>query len=343
MTPEQTAKLFQAFTQADVSISSKFGGTGLGLVICQHFCRMMGGNIRVESEAGKGTTFIVTLPADVNERKADAAAASEAAALEDTPAAADSHATVLVIDDDPAVHDLVSRVLAKEGFRVIAARDGEEGLQLARDGHPDAITLDAMMPVMDGWRVLANLKSDPILSSIPVIMLTILEEKNLAFSLGATDYLTKPVDRDRLVGTVSALCKLRDSALVVDDDADAREVVERMLRADGWEVRGASNGQHALELLRQKPASVILLDLMMPVMDGFAFLEELRKHDEWRSLTVIVVTAKDLTEADRNSLNGAVANILYKKGYSRDELLGEVGRQLINRVRLKNNAQASVS
>jgi CheY-like chemotaxis protein len=322
MTPEQRAKLFQPFSQADASTTRLYGGTGLGLAITKRFCQMMGGDITVESEVGKGSTFTIRLPAEVSEPKAQPAPPA-APKAEPLPAGAP---TVLVIDDDPTVHDLMQRFLGKEGFRMAAALDGEEGLRLAKAWRPAAITLDVMMPGMDGWAALAALKADPALADIPVIMLTIVDDKNLGYALGAADYLTKPIDRDRLV---AMLKKYRCEAppcpvLVVEDDAQIREMLRRILAKEGWLVSEAEHGRVALERVAENRPELILLDLMMPEMDGFQFIEELRKQEAWRSIPIIVVTAKDLSEEDRLRLNGYVEKILQKGAYSREALLAEV-------------------
>jgi GAF domain-containing protein/DNA-binding response OmpR family regulator len=323
MTPEQTGRLFQAFTQADASTTRQYGGTGLGLTITRHFCRMMGGDITVESALGQGSTFTIRLPAEVVDPKVAAAPRGEglpaSAVLEGAP-------TVLIIDDDPTVHDLMQRFLRKEGLRIVAAASGAEGLRLARELRPAAITLDVMMPGMDGWAVLTALKADPTVADIPVIMLTIVDDKNMGFALGAADYLTKPVDWDRLA---AILKKYRCAhppcgVLVVEDDTDTRDMLRRMLTREGWAVTEATNGRVALEQVAASQPELILLDLMMPEMDGFAFIEALRQQDAWRSIPVIVVTAKDLTPEDRQRLNGYVEQILQKGAYSREELLHEI-------------------
>src|SRR5437870_2966081 len=237
MTPEQMAKLFEAFTQADASMTRRFGGTGLGLVISRRFGNMMGGDIRVESDMGRGTTFTIILPARVVDPKSEPAPAVEPSetSYPELPAGA---SVVLVIDDDLQVHDLLRRSLAKEGFRVEAASSGEESLRMARQCRPEAITLDVMMPGMDGWAVLAALKADPHLADIPVVMLTIVDDQNMGYSLGAAEYLAKPIDRDRLAAVLKKYAgegKTR-SALVVDDEADACDVLRRQLESDGWFV-----------------------------------------------------------------------------------------------------------
>jgi len=325
MTPEQMGKLFQAFVQADASTTRQYGGTGLGLTITQRFCQMMGGDITVESALGQGSTFTIRLPAAVTDPKAAVAPRVEALPASALPASAlpAGTPTVLVIDDDSTVHDLMQRFLHREGLRMATATSGEEGLGLARALRPAAITLDVMMPGMDGWAILTALKADPLLADIPVIMLTIVDDKNLGYALGAADYLTKPVDWDRLA---AILQKYRCAhppctVLVVEDDADTRDMLQRLLTRENWAVTEATNGRVALERMAESQPELILLDLMMPEMDGFAFLEALRQQDAWRSIPVVVVTAKDLTPEDRQRLNGYVEQILQKGAYSREELL----------------------
>ncbi len=328
MSKEQIARLFEPFTQGDASTSRKFGGTGLGLVISRRFARMLGGDIVVESEPGKGSTFTLTLPENAEARTVKADSASEVTVKENQNAG-----TVLVIDDEPAVHEILSRTLAKYGFQVESALGGAEGLRMARKLRPQVITLDAMMPGMDGWTVLTALKSDPALAEIPVIMLTIVDNKNLGYSLGAEDYLTKPIDRERLS---AVLLRYRGDGnrgvLVVEDDAASREMLVRLLTSDGWAVSQADNGVTALaELERQRPG-VVLLDLMMPEMDGFELVAQMQRNPGWKTIPVIVITARDLSEEDRERLNGHVSRVLQKGLYSRDELLQQVSSLVASRI-----------
>jgi len=327
MTPEQLGRLFQAFSQAEASTASKYGGTGLGLAISKRFCEMMGGELTVASEPGKGTVFTARIPAEVREARetlpAPAASGSEG---EGSLAG-----TVLVVDDDPATRELLHRMLAKEGFRVLEATNGEEALAVARAEHPEVITLDVLMPGMDGWGVLATLKNDPELADIPVVMLTISDERNLGFSLGAAQYLTKPIERAQLSAALSRYRRAPGAGvLIVEDDAATRAVLRRSLEKDGWAVSEAENGRVGLEQVAADLPAVVLLDLMMPEMDGFEFLEGLRAAltPDRPPPPVVVITAKELTDADRQRLNGGVSRVLQKAGggQSSEELIAELRR-----------------
>ncbi len=342
MSADQLGKLFQPFSQVDSSTTRKFGGTGLGLVISRRFCNLMGGEITVESEPGRGSTFSIMLPARVEEPGETPAEDTRSAAGPSGPDAG----LVLVIDDDPRVHDLLRRTLAREGFRVEAASDGPEGLRLARELRPDAITLDVMMPGMDGWAVLAALKSDAELAEIPVVMLTIVDNQNRGFALGAVDYLTKPIDRDRLLTVLRRFARNGRplSVLVVDDDPAAREYLARTLEGHRWAVRQAANGRLALEALAEARPDAILLDLIMPELDGFQFLDEMHRHAAWRDIPVVVLTAKDLTAEERRRLEGEVGLVLQKGAYHAEELLRQTGRLVAGRLRRKaGSARVSAS
>ncbi len=322
MTAEQMSRLFEAFAQADASTTRKFGGTGLGLAISRKFCRMMGGELTVTSEPGKGSTFTATLPAQVQESKASA----EPAPVFRQPSLVARDSTVLVIDDEPNARELIERSLSKEGFRVELAGDGRSGIELAKQIRPQVITLDVMMPGMDGWAVLTALKSDPVTADIPVIMLTIVDEKQIGFALGAADYFTKPIDWGRLTLSLRKYQQASDhhTVLVVEDEEQAREMLRRALTKENWQVLEAENGLVALQKLNGLVPGLILLDLMMPEMDGFEFLRQLRQRPALRFVPVIVITAKDLSDEDRRRLNGEVARILQKSALSMADLVAEV-------------------
>jgi CheY-like chemotaxis protein len=325
MTAEQVGRLFQEFVQADASTTRRYGGTGLGLAISRRFCQMMGGDITVESEVGRGSTFTISLPAEVlAAQPVPIARAPVSQVVEASGAAPD----VLVVDDDPTVRDMTERFLTREGFSVVTAEGGREGLRLARELHPSAVTLDVMMPDIDGWTVLAALKGDPALADIPVILMTILDERNRGYALGAVDYMIKPVDRERLAKVLRGISAAGRRVLVVDDDELMRRGIAQGLAQEGWTVTEAGDGRAGLDCMSEAVPDVILLDLMMPEIDGFGFLEELRRRPAWHDIPVILVTAKDLTDEDHRRLNGGVEHILQKDAPTRDEMLHEVSAVL---------------
>jgi signal transduction histidine kinase/DNA-binding response OmpR family regulator len=314
MTEEQLGRLFEAFTQADASTTKRFGGTGLGLAITKHFCTALGGDIFVESALGAGSTFTMTLP--------DQQKGPEKEKAEPTPPV--SHATILVVDDDATARDLLTRTLESKGYRVIAARNGLEALALAQQHKPQAITLDVMLPQLDGWSVLKQLKEDPELRNIPVIMVTILNERGLAIPLGAAELLTKPIDRQRLTTLLAQYCSVptENRVLIIEDDAATRELLCRSVSGAGYQAVAAVNGQDGLDWLAENPApNLVLLDLMMPKMDGFGFLRELRKHQTYDRLPVIIVTAKHLNPEDIRDLAELRADIITKDHDYLEELV----------------------
>jgi adenylate cyclase len=327
MTEKQLGQLFQAFSQADATTAQRFGGTGLGLAITKHFCTMLGGDVTVESTPGEGSTFTIRLP-----DQGVAPAATESPVLAAAPA--DGRATVLVVDDDAAVRSLLAKTLEKEGYRVISAGNGVEALMLAREHRPQAITLDVLMPQMDGWAVLKALKADVDLCNIPVIVVTVLNERGMAIPLGAADFVTKPVDRQRLAAILRDHCAGPSGAsiLVVEDDLPTLDTLCRSLASMGYVAHTALNGQEGLDWLADHPApSLILLDLMMPEMDGFEFLRELRKRPAVADIPVIVVTAKELTVEDVRILSGQTERIIAKDQAYLTELAAAVRGRLARR------------
>ena len=342
--PDRIGFLFQPFMQLDKSTTRDFGGTGLGLAITRKFCQMLGGDVSVRSEVGRGSTFTMRLPRNFAPPVAEENIESSVTAAPSIPANCD---LVLVIDDDPAARDLILRNLTRSGLSAVLASSGEEGLRLARELHPTVITLDVLMPGMDGWTVLQELKSDPDLRDIPVVMATMVADRSLGYSLGASDYLMKPVTRERLQNSLAKYkCDPPPcTVLLVEDDTNSRDLLHTMLKREGWDVVLAADGVEALACVEERIPTVILLDLMMPNMDGFEFTIQLNKREEWRGIPVLVVTAKNLTDEERARLNGHVERILSKDALAIDELLREV-RSLIAacivRKGLGGGAQGSV-
>jgi len=331
MSEEQLGRLFQAFSQADASTTKKFGGTGLGLVITRHFCRLLGGDISVASRMGAGSTFTITLPDQASEPHQSAAPAEADLELPRTNSidTALNAVTVLVVDDDPAARDLLTTNLGREGYRTVQARGGEEALELARKLRPDAITLDVLMPKKDGWSVLGALKADPELCDIPVIMVTVAPDRGIGLSLGAAEVMTKPVDRAELTSLLRQLLSRDGPILVVEDDLATRETVRHTIEKMGLTVAEVTNGRLALAWLAANPApAVILLDLMMPEMDGFEFLDTFNSRAEWRHVPVVVITAKQLTAAERALLSGQARSVI-RKGASIDRDIAEAIRKAV--------------
>ena len=324
MTPDQVDKVFKPFTQADEKTTRKFGGTGLGLTITKMFAEMMGGDINLKSKEGEGTTFTVTIPTKVSDpKKQDIVQNTEITNV-------DSGYTVLVIDDDDNAQDMMRKFLEKQNVSILQAKSGEDGLKLAAEYMPDAITLDVMMPEMDGWEVLTALQSNEATKNIPVIMLTMADEPDIGFSLGATDYLTKPVNWDQLSSILNRHKIESDSQsiLIVEDDETTREMLKKSLASNDFKVRIAKNGKEGLDKVKESKPGLVLLDLMMPEMDGFEFAEKLRENKDWLDIPVVVITAKDLTSEDHNRLKGNVEAIMQKGSYSKKQLLSEVGERI---------------
>jgi len=347
MSPEDLEKLFEEFFQVDNSNAKKWSGTGLGLVISQRFCQMMGGEIGVDSELGTGSTFTVTIPINTAKirfqdspdgfivgPKIDPRLVRFAGKTEDIERR-DKISRVLVIDDDPDVRDLMERYLSREGFEVMSASSGQDGITRIKEFDPDVITLDVLMPVMDGWSVLSELKNNPETSNIPVIMLSMLDELDMSFALGASDYLLKPIKRDVLVDTVLKHIRDKDNAsvLVVDDLENNRNMISRTLTSQDINVSLANNGVQALESLEKSIPDLILLDLMMPEMDGFKFSEIVKKDNRFKEIPIVVLTARELTEDDIARLNGKVERIYGKNETDFESLLMDIQKMVTSTVR----------
>jgi CheY-like chemotaxis protein/anti-sigma regulatory factor (Ser/Thr protein kinase) len=356
MDDRQIAGLFEAFAQADASTTRRYGGTGLGLAISRRFCGMLGGSISADSRMGQGSVFTVVLPAELDEAAVNqASGASTVAAahtlltsvVEEIVARADPvavvpelaevfatarrvsdrrgrQATVLVIDDDAAVHDLMTRTLSKEGFSILSGFNGPDGLALAKSFRPDVVVLDVMMAGMDGWKVLEEFKRDAILALVPVIMLSMLDDEGDAQQRGAAMQLNKPVNREKLLNEVIQRVRMPQQSriLLVDHDAEERARMRAALHSGGWLVDEAEHGKAALALVHKHRPALILLDLILPEMDGIEFLAELRKNIEWRAIPVVLLASQ---AAIGEVSDGAIKGVLVKHEDARERVLEVVG------------------
>ncbi len=330
MNKEELSRVFEPFAQADVSTTRRYGGTGLGLSICSRFCDLLGASLDVSSTPGQGTSFVVDVPSGApTGARGDAQAPAD-----DLTAGAAEEAqhgdVVLVIDDDRDARAILVRMLEMNGHRVVSASGAEEGLALARRLRPQAVTLDLLMPGQDGWQILQALKEDPTLRHTAVIIVSMLDETPLAFSLGADAFLSKPINRETLGGTLDrclATAPADARALVVEDDAMAREMVVRLLQSRGWQVAGAADGLQAWETLTQSaPPDILIIDLLMPGMTGFELLDRLQATPELASVPVVVLTGRDLSAAERELLSGRVRQILEKSAVSGEDIAKTIRR-----------------
>ena len=333
MTPEQLGKLFEAFSQAEASTAAKYGGTGLGLAISRQFARLMGGDVTVTSVAGQGTTFTVIVPAVVDAAKAKPAAkAAVPAPAPATPPAVPTAPSrngagrILIIDDDPAVQETLKNLLGREGYLVTTALDGRAGLDQARAQRPDVVILDILLPEVDGESVLNRFKAIPELQRVPIVLLTLSEEDGQGFALGAADYVTKPIESIRLLPVLAKLRagRANNPIMVVEDDAPTREVIVRLLERENWPIIEAENGRRALDLMQTQAPSLVVLDLLMPELDGFGVLRAMRVNPDWRDIPVVVLTSIDLTNEIRALLQQQANHVFQKGTYSKEELLTEI-------------------
>ena len=335
MTEEQLSRLFQPFAQGHPATARKGSGLGLSLAISQRMIEAMGGELRAASAPNRGSTFTVRLPA----QPPLATDSPKPAPVGEPAAPANGRPSVLVIDDDPHSRDLMVRFLQKEGFSPKTAVDGRQGLLMAKQLLPALITLDVLMPDVDGWSVLGALKADPALAKIPVVMITLTDEPDRGFALGAAEFLTKPVDYTRLSGLLREYCPTPGDRpiLIVEDDEISRHLLRRNLEREGYPVMLAEDGRAALDQIRLRLPALILLDLMMPEMDGFAFAQAAREQKDLRDVPIIVLTAKDLTEEDRLRLKGNVTGILQKQTLSPENFQRELRAALANQAIPKPN------
>ncbi|MBK8509368.1 MAG: response regulator [Candidatus Competibacteraceae bacterium] len=330
MSQDQLANLFQRFTQADQTTTRKYGGTGLGLALTRALSGILGGRINVASVEGQGTTFTVTVP--TRYQKPAVAIESDASADSDregkSTAPKSKVPSVLVVDDDPAARELLTRHLEREGFSVTTAASGREGLESIKAHRPLAVLLDVLMPGLDGWHVLRAIRQDPETQDIPVIMQTVVNEKNFAYALGATGYLKKPVRRHDLTEALQGIKipKTGQQVLIVDDDKAANERLMEMLHRDGWNCRMALNGTEGLKALADAKPDLVLVDLIMPEMDGYAFIREVRKNPDFDALPLVVMTAEDVQSGKVRSLANDTAGIVQKGSMPLADLVADLRR-----------------
>lgn len=319
MTEEQLGKLFDTYTQAERSTSAKYGGTGLGLSISKHFAEMMGGGVEVTSEVGEGSTFSIFVPRvtedQVEEDETDI----------ENPALSEGDEYILLVDDDKATHDVVKRAIKKEGYIVYSAFDGDEGMEQARKVIPKLILLDVLMPGRDGWSVLKEIKNDVKLKDVPVVITSVLNEESLASSLGADDYMKKPIDRSFFINLVKRYITEKDQkVLIVDDDENTRDLLAKIINSEGYLSIDAKNGEDALERAKEKP-DLIVLDLDMPRMDGFEFIEASRELG--LNIPIVVFSGKDITAVEEKMLSKYTEGIV-KKESKVEALVKEVNQIL---------------
>jgi len=327
MTPEQQVRVFQEFSQADESTTRRFGGTGLGLALCRRFVTLLGGEILLSSTPGQGSTFQIRLP-KMGERPQTLIGETAQESAQD-----EGVTKVLIIDDDAAMRDALSRMLTREGYWVAAASSGQEGLNLAHALKPHIITLDIAMPGMDGWEVLETLKHDVDLRNTPVVLVTMMEGRSKGYALGAADFIQKPISRDSLLPVLKRLTHFKDDSpvLIVEDDPDTLKGLCRILDPEGWPIQTATNGSDAMDQITFQRPRVILLDLMLPGMDGFQLLTELQHHPEWSAIPVVVLTAKDLTREDLERLHAPQVRQVFSKGAIGKAEIVEAVRNLARR------------
>ncbi len=316
MTDDQVLRVFHEFTQADESTTRRFGGTGLGLSLCRKLTSLLDGELSVTSAPGEGSTFTFRLP--LRPQSGDSVLAPESPDSE--------RRKVLIIDEDSAIREDLSQMLIQEGLWPVVAQDGTEGLELARTLHPDLITLGIWMRGKEGWQILAQLKEDPELRDIQVVLLTKVDDPGQGFAVGAAEYLCKPVSRDRLIEPLRRLgiSPTHRPLLLVEDNPLTMEALSLILEAEGWEVRQARNSAQALEHLQLEHPSLVILDLMMPGMDGFQLAADIQQDRALREVPILVLTDKPLTSEEQDRLSAPpIQGVRQQDSCSKESLMKE--------------------
>jgi signal transduction histidine kinase/DNA-binding response OmpR family regulator len=321
---EDRERIFDAFQQGTRS-SRQVEGTGLGLTLSKRILEMHGGRIWVDSEAGRGSTFGIALPARAEEPVAESVPQAGLDSGITLESALGSRPTVVVVEDDRRSFDLLRVYLEAAGARVVSAGDGEEGLDTVRRLSPAGVVLDILLPGIDGWDVLAQLKADPGTAAIPVVVVSMLDERGRGFALGAAEYLVKPVGKEQLLAALyraAAMPERKHTVVAIDDDPLAIELVRASLEPEGWTVLGAATGQEGLALIRERQPSAVLLDLLMPGMDGFEVVEALRADPDTKSVPVVILTSKSMTQQDKERLQGRITYVARKTEFDLSGLAG---------------------
>jgi signal transduction histidine kinase/CheY-like chemotaxis protein len=321
---EDRQRIFDSFQQG-ARHPGQTEGTGLGLTLSKRILELHGGRIWVESEAGKGSTFGFALPAGSGERALTSVSRVGQDSGLPTELTPGPGPTVVVVEDDRRSFDLLRAYLEAAGVRVVSARDGEEGLDTVRSLSPAGVVLDILLPGIDGWEVLARLKADPGTAAIPVIVVSMLDERGRGFALGAAEYLVKPVGKDQLMAALyraAAMPERKHTVVAIDDDPLAVELVRASLEPEGWTVLGAATGQEGLALIRERQPSAVLLDLLMPGMDGFEVVEALRADPDTKTVPVVILTSKSMTQQDKERLQGRITYVARKTEFDLSGLAG---------------------
>ena len=315
--PENHQMIFEEFRQVDGTVRREFGGTGLGLALVKKFVELQGGNVKVDSRLGAGSTFTFSLPVR-----------SRAAVVTRTPEPMMRAERILVVEDDSNAYELIASALGSAGFLPIRASDGEEAVRLAKDLRPAAVTLDVVLPGIDGWEVLRRLKSDEATRSLPVVIISMVDDRDLGVSLGAQDYFVKPVDRARLLERLRELTS-PDSPrrlLIIDDDQRVHDILSSEFTPLGYSIESATSGEAGLIAAMEHGPDVIILDLMMPGMNGFEVAAALKDNQRTADIPILVLTSKELTGADRAMLQPRVTGFVKKGTAAREQLLMELRR-----------------
>ncbi len=319
--PKDHEVIFEEFRQIDATVKREFGGTGLGLALVKRFIELQGGSVSVTSAPGQGSTFTFTLP-----QQSRAAVVSRLPTLESLKGDGER---VLVVEDDAHAYDLISAALGSAGYLSVRARHGEEAIKLARESRPVAVTLDLVLPGLDGWEVLKKLKSDEVTRDIPVVIISMVDNRDLGVALGADDYFIKPVDRDRLLQRVRQLTHgqpARSRLLLIDDDAAVHALLEEELSRLGYTIESAFTGESGVRVARETSPDVIILDLMMPGMSGFEVADVLKEDALTANIPILVLTSKEISGEDREELQSKVTSFVQKGKSARDQLVREIRR-----------------